>query len=189
MIIISLSGNDQTKTPEFKKWFANSKIKDRQSNPLVCYHGTLNDFNAFELNHLGKHDHGYLGAGFYFTALKGIANTYGTKGHGSNVMPVYLRIERPYVITKHNWQRSDHGYSRVNELSVKLQNSLSGNWGAAAKRASVLYRQELEKLGYDGIVDDSDGKMSQIVAFYPYQIKSALGNNGKFSLSNHDITK
>jgi hypothetical protein len=187
MIIISLSGNDQTESTAFRKWFGKSKIV-QNNKPLVCYHGTLGDFREFQLNHLGKHDHGYLGAGFYFTSLKGIANTYGTKGHGSNVMPVYLNISRPYIIDSSNWQRSDHGYSRVHELSVKLQ-SVNGNWSASAKKAAMMYRNELERLGYDGIIDNTDGKMSQIVAFYPYQIKSAIGNNGNFSLSDSDITR
>ena len=38
----------ETYTPEFKRWFGDSKIVDKNGNPLVVYHGTKKDFTAFK---------------------------------------------------------------------------------------------------------------------------------------------
>lgn len=44
----SFSGNPQTRTPEFKRFFANSKAVDESGNPKVYYHGTMKDFDEFK---------------------------------------------------------------------------------------------------------------------------------------------
>jgi hypothetical protein len=35
-------------SPEFKRWFGNSKAVDANGKPMVMYHGTASDFNAFD---------------------------------------------------------------------------------------------------------------------------------------------
>lgn len=185
-IQVSLSTVSQQQLPAFKRWFHGSKVVDKNGNPLVCYHGTIHDVKAFHGIHHGKHDFGYLGVGFYFTARKNIANTYGTKDLGGNVMPVYLSLKNPYIIHSGNWQNDAHGYGRVVALSQKLQQS-GLNFSEANRDAALLYRKELEEQGYDGIIDDADGAMSQIVAFYPNQIKSAIGNRGTFDPGSDNV--
>jgi hypothetical protein len=37
----------QTETPEFKRWFGNSKIVDKDGEPKVMYHGTSRDITTF----------------------------------------------------------------------------------------------------------------------------------------------
>ena len=56
-------------TPAFKKWFGNSKIVDKNGNPLIVYHGTdtTDNFDTFDKKRIGWHDYGYFGEGFYFT--------------------------------------------------------------------------------------------------------------------------
>jgi len=39
----------QTETPAFKRWFGDSKVVDENGKPLVVYHGTNRDFDAFDL--------------------------------------------------------------------------------------------------------------------------------------------
>jgi 8-oxo-dGTP pyrophosphatase MutT (NUDIX family) len=39
-----------TDTPQFKKWFGNSKVVDKNGQPLVVYHGTVHDFDVFSLD-------------------------------------------------------------------------------------------------------------------------------------------
>ena len=41
------AGEKQTDTPEFKKWFGDSKIVDENGDPLVVYHGTKADIEEF----------------------------------------------------------------------------------------------------------------------------------------------
>src|SRR5690606_3039708 len=39
---------DITQTPEFRRWFGNSKVVDEHGRPLVVYHGTTAEFDTFE---------------------------------------------------------------------------------------------------------------------------------------------
>lgn len=40
----------QTETPEFKRWFGDSKVVDKDGEPLVIYHGSAKRFAAFSKN-------------------------------------------------------------------------------------------------------------------------------------------
>lgn len=74
---------DQTKTPNFKRWFGNSKVVDTDGRPLVVYHGTKNDFSAFLPNsHFGTKDQ----------ADSILAEKRGKSG--KQVIPVYLSIQK-----------------------------------------------------------------------------------------------
>jgi len=62
---------DQTDTPEFKKWFGDSKVVDANGKPLVVYHGTKAVFTVFDINKIGRAtDTGMWGRGFYFSENK-----------------------------------------------------------------------------------------------------------------------
>lgn len=69
----------------FWKWFGNSKIVDKNGNPLICYHGTNNKFNSFN-----KSINGHFGAGIYFTPNYSVGKSYGSK-----LKSVYLKMENP----------------------------------------------------------------------------------------------
>jgi hypothetical protein len=69
----------QTDTPEFKRWFGDSKVVDDDGSPLVVYHGTWLEFYEFEGGRMG---------GMYFTPDAEYA-----KGYGDQLMPVYLKVE------------------------------------------------------------------------------------------------
>jgi hypothetical protein len=52
------------------------------------------------------------------------------------------------------------------------------------------YRHALHNvLGYDGVVKDFGNGEKHYVAWFPHQIKSAIGNRGTYDTSNPDITK
>lgn len=76
-----------TNSPEFKKWFGDSKVVDENGKPLVVYHGTKSYFDTFRPSKDGA-----LGQGMYFAASQEYA-----RGVGKNVMPVYLSIKNPYI--------------------------------------------------------------------------------------------
>jgi hypothetical protein len=78
------SEDRQIDTPEFKRWFGDSKVVDGRGRPLVVYHGTGADFTEFK-----KKDTGIYGAGYYFTSSPEAASGY-AQGSQPNVMPVYL---------------------------------------------------------------------------------------------------
>lgn len=72
-------------TDKQAEYFANSKVRDKDGNLLVVYHGTENDFNIFKSNS-GFNE-------FFFTD-----SIEASKDYGSKTKTVYLNLENPYVI-------------------------------------------------------------------------------------------
>lgn len=65
----------QTETPEFKRWFGNSKVVDDKGNPLVVYHGTLaGDITTFRPDDF--FGSGMFGKGINFTSSENDAKKY-----------------------------------------------------------------------------------------------------------------
>jgi hypothetical protein len=93
-------------------------------------------------------------------------------------MPVYLSIKKPMEY---------EGFESLMEDYAE--------WSPdGVKKTKAAFRDHLEQQGYDGIVirnSDTDGSVDRDdwVAFHPNQIKSALGNSGKFDPKQSDITK
>lgn len=79
----------QTETPEFKRWFKDSKVVDANGDPLVVYHGTDQDFSVFRTKN------GLIVSGSYFANDVETANYFAGKQAGANVMPVFLAIKNP----------------------------------------------------------------------------------------------
>ena len=85
---------DQTETKEFKNWFGDSKVVDKEGKPLVVHHGTDKEFYEFNYSSLGKNGT-LFGIGFYFANNKNVASNYGSK-----VLKSYLNIKKPLSTTK-----------------------------------------------------------------------------------------
>lgn len=160
---------NQTDTPEFKKWFGDSKVVDADGKPLVVYHWTNAEFNTFDLDKTGtNNDPGMWGKGFYFSPYP----TFG-KGYGNKVKKTYLSIQNPLIVKK------------ASSLPKELKPVLTQD-------GAIRLRNTLLSMGYDGVIQYETGekpRLTQIVAFYPTQIKSATGNSGAFDPGNPDITK
>src|SRR5690606_2634929 len=63
----------RTESPYFKKWFGDSKVVDDEGKPLVVYHGTDKDFEAFEpRTRKGEQ----MAFGTHFSEGQEIANRY-----------------------------------------------------------------------------------------------------------------
>nr|DAR29710.1 MAG TPA: ParB ddrB-like ParB superfamily domain [Caudoviricetes sp.] len=86
---------EQIKTPQFKAWFGNSQVVDKNGKPLHVYHGTNNtnmDYSHFEI--FGKPEGRYkVNKSYFFSSNKDIAGSM-----GSIVYDVFLRIENPLII-------------------------------------------------------------------------------------------
>ncbi len=74
---IPFSVTKKTDSPEFKKWFGDSKVVDGNGDPMVVYHGTNNDVHNFDRQHSGKNS-GQSGQtdGVFWFGNKGKANHY-----------------------------------------------------------------------------------------------------------------
>ena len=152
----------QTDTPQFKKWFGDSKVVDKNGDPLVVYHGGFNDIKEFRpVAYFGSKEIANQFANEEYRGWEGLE-----EGETPNVMPVYLRIQNPKVFT------TDEDYDNyVQDTDIDVQ-----RW---------------TKQGYDGLIYAPDGDFTDpdayYVAFKPNQIKSAIGNIGAFDETNPDI--
>lgn len=107
------NGKADINSPEFKKWFGNSKVVDENGKPLVVYHGTTRGgFAEFEQNEIGSNT-GNATSGFFFTDHQmaqtysnskreiiesdSAENEYGEREDVSGLYPVYLSIKNPEV--------------------------------------------------------------------------------------------
>ena len=80
-------GAAQVETEDFKRWFKNSKLVDANGEPLVVYHGTDAEYNAFDMDQ-SRSDMNIRGA--FFSPWEDDA-----KGYGKNVRAFYLSIQNP----------------------------------------------------------------------------------------------
>ena len=157
-----------TESPEFKKWFGASKVVDAEGKPLVMYHATTKDFKTFDINQATDYsDTGVGFRSFFFTSDK-TANHVEGRDNG-NIMPVYVRITNPIPRWTGDWKKDKEFYS---------------------KDASSKYStEEWLKRGYDGIIHKMGSGQIVVQALSAGQIKSAIGNSGKFNPKDSDITK
>jgi len=194
-------------TPEFKRWFGDSKVVDEDGQPLVVYHGSPTfKGNQFIDDVERKNRAGNVG-GFYFTPYADEASDYAADRktrqyqEGSQVVPVYLSIKNPYIA----------GESRVTPAmrSAYLKEMIASNQHMSKERATEWAKtkvgfftdgrlpsadalngdgdamQRILKVGgYDGF---KDGR--HWIAFDPTQIKSATGNVGTYDVTNPDIRR
>nr|DAF93713.1 MAG TPA: PolyVal ADP-Ribosyltransferase [Myoviridae sp. ctshb19] len=162
-MILSLATAKQQMTPEFKRWFRNSKCVDHHGNPLRVYHGSPNtNFRAF-LTGLNKAKNE---AGIFFAADPKMASLY--SGYDENwpapvvghVMPCYLSIQKLYA---HDFEGGKEGRDIV--INEALRHGCDG----------VHLKNHY----------DAGGVGDQWIVFSPKQIKSAMGNNGQFGESDN----
>jgi hypothetical protein len=127
------------------------------------YHATGDDFTVVDVN---KSDpRSKFGTGFYMTPNTNYANFFGNmrskQGKPSQVMPVYSSVKNPYEI---------NGTQNI---------PLNG-----------VDREKLQALGHDGVLFRNDaGKVQEVVAFEPTQVKSAIGNRGTYDPLEAEMTK
>jgi hypothetical protein len=176
---------DVTQTPEFKRWFGDSKVVDAEGKPLVVYHGTpRGGFSEFDENTLGTTtDGGYYGPGFYFTSQPGEAGFYAQKmgGARASIYPAFLSLKNPFVVNFRTHTDGSDTITRAKALGIDIGFSGFFKNGPAA-------REIMEKAGYDGVLAlRSDRENTEAVAFRPEQIKSAIGNRGTFDEKSPNI--
>jgi len=150
-----------TNTPEFKAWFANSKIvSDDGETPLVVYHGTQASFDTFKPGTTTSlHGGNSQMEGIYFTDSIDGASFYSLVDNDNRFLKkVYLSIQNPYHV------------ETIKELKSSLNIDSLGD-----------VSQKVKALGYDGVIIDkgfysNGGPHKQIIAFYPEQVKSIYKN-------------
>jgi len=183
-------------SPEFRAWFGRSRVVDARGAPMLLYHGTgRGGFATFRRDPFSHFP------GFFFTSDLRNANSYaGVRKRNRiedptrpvdddsfsdpkrGVYRVWLRMENPLVVDANNafWNRINvPEYPSLHMTDVIVR--------AAARDGydGVIFRD----LSDSGSAAPFDGTADVYVVFSPTQIKSALFNDGSFSLTDPDIRR
>ena len=156
--------SNQTETQQFKRWFGNSKVVNKDGTPKIVYYGTGENFTVFDKSRI-ENNFMQREGGFYFTEKKQSARNYAALNSGNAVVMAYLRIQNPYVV----------------ELSSGIDNADYFD----DHRLNIL--QEADIAENDGIIVTGGDNGTIYVVFEANQIKSVTDNIGTFDGENPDI--
>lgn len=172
-----------TDTPNFKAWFGDSKVVDDTGAPMVVYHGTVANIPEFG---------GSEWAG-WFSKSPEQAATYAETGYpigmqGPNTIPAFVSIKNPLRIDLDMNSDIDTIKPLLRELGMSDALYEYGR-GAEVFRVvtSEKFAAEVKRLGYDGIAV-KEGGVETYAPASPNQIKSAIGNSGKFDPNSGSLT-
>src|ERR1017187_3014153 len=190
----------KTHSKAFKEWFGNSKVVDKNGQPLVVYHGTGEDIDEISKE---------FGNGFW-TGDKRAAKEFG------DVIPAFLKIEKTKIIDFKGGDYNSYPVGFRNEdgdfyeydpyyedisfdeyLNKYLEErdlkpsdvevQYGGDEGFSNGSADILVRSAQLSKKYDGaIFKDVSFTGNNYIAFDPTQIKS-ISNQGTFDKKNADI--
>lgn len=182
-----------TETPEFKKWFGDSKVTEPDGAPMVVYHGTDKTFDRFEqrpgITRILFSRFETERSGFFFAEDADLAKEY-----GDHVLPMYLSLQNPADFTDNttHWDKIENGLVGLGWNPDFFRHGQVWEWfdGEDGKRLVA----DLKKLGFDGAKIQETGAedagfSDAWVAFEPTQIKSADKNSGAFDPSEDSFLK
>jgi hypothetical protein len=183
------------RTRKFKKWFGDwendaensSKVIDENGEPLVCYHGTNNEFTVFKI---------WYEKLIWWNEPKDfeIGSHFGTfeqaRDRGTYKKPYFVNIKNLIRTTdKFNWIVASYKqiFSDLNIDVPKLENYpkiINGD-------EYEIVLSTLKKHKIDGIIYlnkyEGTQKDDSYIVFNPNQIKLADGTNTTFDENNPDI--
>ena len=193
---ITRSAARQIDTPEFRRWFADSKVVDAEGKPLVVYHGAASGFTEFKKKNIGARDPGFFGSGFYFAPDEDSAQGYadsaseadgGTKS--GEVIDAYVSLKNPFIWDMEPGDGAKATRAALAKFGVDRSSVRGDSAALGSPDERKRFNSAVRSAGHDGvIVRDEDG-IREVVAFEPEQIKSATGNNGAFDPNDADITR
>lgn len=209
------SRSRQTETPEFKAWFGNSQAavlvnpstglpvesskEPAVSVPQVMYHTTKNNFTEFEIGRLTKNS-GTFGDwetqryAVFVTPELQASEAYGKSAGGflagANVMPLYVKAEKPLDFT--SGMVTSDVERQFEEAGFNPRWLYRFDWSRFDDEEGKDFVETAKSLGYDSVIfndenPDTGESFEAWAVFEPTQLKSAIGNNGQFDPTNPDI--
>jgi hypothetical protein len=204
---------NQVRTPEFKAWFGDwendpenaSKVVDENGEPMVMYHGTSKDkdFDSFKISDRGA----------WFSSSPAEASSYAssndsqkmkyddksrkyiTTNTSSRVIPVFLNIRnlaKQEDISKNILEEyRKTGYKSYRNAQKYLFNQVRykdrtvEGFAFDRKEAGAAYNFAQVIVLFDGTTIE-DGDAYRFISNQP-NVKSAIGNSGKFSPTKPSI--
>ncbi|MFZ9725651.1 MAG: hypothetical protein ACO3EH_00460 [Ilumatobacteraceae bacterium] len=168
-------GSEETMTPEFKRWFGDSKVVDEGGQPKVVYHGTPKEFTVFDSSKASYS--GWNGFGNWFSDSqpysKKFSGSFDDQGRRKDgrVIEAYLSMEEPAEYD------GEKGFEQLMQ-DFETYTGVATNKATAAD--ATAFRDYLKKVGFDGVIVRnftgdlglSDGKPVDLyVAFDSNQVK------------------
>ena len=191
--LFSQRQEDVVSSPEFQRWFGDSKVVDAEGKPLVVYHGTGFGFNKFI---------SYRGDLIYFARTPesaesyayGVAESQNEMGNydddigrrsedgGASIYPVYLSAQNIFD------PDNEAHLSRLPDAIANELRESGGDYDSVEPSQSSI-----RDAGFDGVyvreTPDVESADRDIAVFRPEQIKSATGNQGTFDPNDPDIRR
>lgn len=161
----------------FKKWFGKSKVVDSKGNPLVVYHGSV-DESAFDKFSVRRKNYAWPDAvlGFFFSDGRKVVSAFSEGGH---IVEVYLRMEKPHIVD---------GYAFYIMIASDRGEEYFRKW-----------KRDLVASGFDGIIVRANKGVDKLygpgwqqfdadtfIVFNSRQIKS-VDNDGSWDIEDADI--
>jgi hypothetical protein len=187
-----------TKTDAFKNWFGDSVIRNLDGTPKIMYHGTAADFSLFKFKQANAifvtadpefADEFTLRSEEHMKTLAAKEKT--TYTGGRNIMPLYVRAEKPFDYENREHvkkvlqiiKQNDPDYYTDFDLTVLGETIRNGSW---QNIETTAVRRALDELGFDSFYVEENNRKN-LAVFDPNQVKSATGNAGSFSRDSKDI--
>lgn len=147
--------------------FGKSVLRGDDGNLRPLYHGTENEFRNIKASTQG----GALGNGVYLAIRPEYASGY-ADGNGGNVHQVYANITNPLIIDGPGDPMINALVSlgETREKAIKIVEKAYDDKGYITNEV----KSRAVKKGHDGIIQKRNGIASEVVAFNPEQVKSAL---------------
>lgn len=174
-------------TPEFKGWWQSSKVVDETGAPRKVFHTTTKDFDQFEVGG------GIAGRSATGSGSSGPAIWLGTDAmnpqaahnvleglrigrfkEGAQTIPAYVSMQKPLIIddSTREWARSVWGQEFPQLLTQDIVDDLARDYDG------IMYYSPSYPVSKDKSIPS---ELTEIIAFRPNQVKSAITNTGSFA--------
>jgi hypothetical protein len=182
----------------FWNWFSGSKVVDEEGHPIIMYHGSPKVFSVFRPGRANA---------IFLSPDPNFAERFTLDAFDYDVGPmyaVYVNAKNPFDFD--NW-------TQVAELEKALAGEFTKTGGVVGSTdwlnmmsgikegdwrtiEQPMVQRAIRKLGHDGfyvmeslyspeLMERVDSK--NLAVYEPNQVKSAIGNNGKFSKKSNDV--
>lgn len=182
-------------SPEFRRWFGDSKVVDEQGRPLVVWHGTDKGFDVFQARSKSVNTTTFGPVETERTGIFVSDNVDFARQYGSRVLALYARIENPAKINRNLVLDFAETIDPWTERDLwLLATHTPPSWQLFEGELGLRFVAFLREQGYDGATfieeletDDGSVEGRTYVAFSPTQIKAAVGNRGTFDPNDPNI--
>lgn len=109
---------------------------------------------------------------------------------GGNMLPVFAQLKNPLVLGQ-DQKTFDKATDALIKLGVeqgKAEKMIERMWEDKGNIGKQI-QSRAQAQGYDGLMVYQDGELSEIVSYNPNAIKSAIGNEGTYDITNPDMNK